>query len=245
MRPSTRYLGFGAFALFAACGEPPVAATAPIVPTAATFDENNGGCASNMIICESDGSVNPNYVPPPDYVEDTFYDVPVEAEHLLSVSQADYDLGLSNLVCMTDLLLSAVPATLFPPGEAPLTIVSTGLARGTTFPMPIQQRRYRWPPDYSNAGYWPEEGPNGRLAYIETGDAKCAMLLRNGQPTLVHTFFNYNNVRIKYPTRRTSSGGGSIGGGPPCDVIWLSLEVNYGDGRGWLFLWEGEAMECG
>ncbi len=234
-------LPFLAFAAIVGCGDP--SAPVPTEPTrqvnkseVTSLDVLSETCTPQMIICD-DGSLPP----PPDYVEDSFFEL---------AGDALYDMDLSAAPapsCPQGVMLAGTPATLLPPGEAPLPIVSSGWAPIDYGAMVDPYARYFWPPNRMDPqGYWPGVDGSGRSAYIGEGEAHCYLTVSGNRWTLHVSFFKYDNVKIRYPYRKTSNGGGGGGGGDGlnCHTEYVIIEIDRNDGRGWVTWWEGYASVC-
>jgi hypothetical protein len=139
---------------------------------------------------------------------------------------------------------------LFPPGEAPLTITVAGWFYILLDPMLPGMGRYSVPRNNSDAeGMWQEYPwqPGMRRASVANADGHCYIVPKPGGGgfDIRVSLFKYNGVRIRYPSRSTSYGGGSEGGAPNCHQEYVYLEINYGDGTGWHVIWQGYATVCG
>lgn len=220
--------------LIAGCSEAPVPTQeSALRPGQALFDEGSGGCTPEMDLCD-DGS----QPPPPPTVEDYFPDMDVSAEYSVTLSEAPPD-------CPAGLQLASTPATLLPPGENPLPIVSSGWAPIDYGAMPAPYARYFWPPNRQDAeGFWPAVDGSGRSAYVGSGVARCYITTSGNTWTLHASFFNYERVRIRYPYRQTSGGSSGGGAGNNCHTEWVTLEIDRNDGLGWVTWWEGYATVC-
>lgn len=230
------------------CGEQ---STAPAANKATQISASIYGeapCSDFAIICDENGgdpgSNEQGYFLDYDVVDGSSF-----GEFLLSEAQAAAFTN-TGVSCPPGFSMLGVPATLFPPNEAPLPIASSGWWGIIFGEMSDPYGRYNWPSNLAHPELqymWPALDQSRRRAQIMNADARCVLLPpRPGtqEYRLQVTFYKYNGVRLWYPTRNTG-GGGSGGGGWSCTQQFAILEINYGDGTGWHELWRGYVTVCG
>jgi len=132
-----------------------------------------------------------------------------------------------------------VPATLFPPGQPSLTVMSSGQFVPQSPNFIKGKATYDWP-----AGWWPDIAGSGREANITSAEAVCFVAMNStGVYALKVDFYNFiATIRQGSPG---SSGGGGGGGGSPtdhCQQEFITLEVDTG--AGWQTVWQGYASIC-
>ncbi len=165
----------------------------------------------------------------------TSYFWSLDGDASVEYATANAALSSSYVSCPPGFTKYRVVATLLPPGEAPLTIVSSGWWGIIYGELADPYGRYQWP-----GGFWPAIDGSGREAKIGTADAVCRVFARPGGFTINVSFFRYNEVEIRYPpTPGGGEGGGGGGGGGGCVDEWIIIEIDYGDGTGWHTWWEG------
>lgn len=175
---------------------------------------------------EVSGAGGSNWVPPtgPNY----------------SIAPDSYGRGAT---CPPSFYASNVQATLFPPGQDPLTVASSGQWQmnftWTYYWMPPGHARYYWP-----TGFWPSNDGSGRQAKIGWADGHCWANPRTNPPSIRVDFYKYMGVEIRRRATYDGTGGGSGGGsGNNCRNEYIIIEVD--DGSGWEVWWSGYAMVCG
>jgi hypothetical protein len=135
-----------------------------------------------------------------------------------------------------------VPATLFPVGQDPMTIISSGYFIPTSGNTVSGRGTYAWP-----AGWWPSTDGSGREANISSASAVCFFGPAGpGLWTIYVNFYNFIGT-IRQGTSSSSGGGGSGGGGggggsASCQTEFITIEVDYG--AGWQTFWSGYAQVC-
>lgn len=252
MHNVTRVVAGLAVLVIAGCTDQPTAPGGHLISTPEPhLSESPPQCDPSMIICDENGGVpDVTY----DYYSEDVGDVTGSAsfEYTLSAAEAQPYFGLTSgsaVACPAGFAMAGVAATLYPPGEPLLPIVSSGWWAIIFGEMPVNFGRYLWPANMSapQAEYmWPATDASGRWASIANADARCLLVVYpNGMYRTDVTFYKYNGVRIRYPSRRTNYGGGSGGGLPDCHLEYIYLEVNYGDGTGRHVIWQGYATVCG
>lgn len=229
-------VGFLLLSTLAACADLP-SSTAPIQPPAsASADELPGGCTPTMIICD-DGST-------PTWQDDGFEEATVYEASGALMDQIPMDAALAAPVCPSYAYGIGLRTTLSAPRPdgnfQSVTISTTGTWSWWGEDGP-SSAMYNWPP-----GYWPAVDGSGAEVSIGTAHGNCYPLTAGMVAVRLGPPFRWVNAR--WPRRRgeispTSGGGG--GGGDSCQMEYIIVEINYGDGTGWHELWEGWASVCG
>lgn len=213
-----------------------------VISTLSPATTQGAGCPPEVIICDGEPTVTYGT-----YTED-IGDISGTGEETYSMTAAEAAqyVGMPNgsgVLCPLNIPWVSTATFKLSPDELDVIVQPTGYTTQIAI-LGLSSARYIFPQNWSDSqGMWPDIGPGspaGRYARAQSADGSCS--LRPGNQIKV-SFFRFNGVAVRYPTRCTSSGGG--GGQATCHTEYAYLEINYGDGTGWHVIWQGYVTVCG